>query len=67
MGRVCGTYGNHVPSLLEIRIFAQGVVHGFLRGSVNVATAVHESGLAPNGHARRNREGRLSRGKADLI
>jgi hypothetical protein len=37
MGRVCRTYRAHVPSLLEFLQFAQGVVHGFLRGSVNIA------------------------------
>src|ERR1700676_5806557 len=38
MGRVCGTYGAHVASLLEmIHRFTQGVVHGFLRRSVNGA------------------------------
>jgi hypothetical protein len=46
MGRVCGSYGAHVLSLLEIiRRFTQGVVHGFLRVSVNVVTAVQESGI----------------------
>jgi hypothetical protein len=38
MGRVSGTYGTHIPSLLEmIGRVTHGVVHGFLRGSVNVA------------------------------